>query len=210
MNTVSVDEIAADPAGWLRRVEAGEPMRIVRDGRPLADVGSPTNATPDAGLRPFGLCKGSVRGAGRLRRPAAERRTQAVGRRMSLLLDTHIFLWYLAADTRLPAAWVPLIRSPGNRVFVSVAAVWEATVKSELGKLPLPDHPVPYLPDERRRHKFDSLGIDEDTVTALRGLPSMHRDPFDRIQVAQARQHNLTVATVDAQVRAYPVALLTP
>ena len=120
---------------------------------------------------------------------------------MSLLLDTHIFLWYIADDPRLPAGWVPLIRSPANRVSVSVAAVWETTIKYESGKLS--------LPDQRRRHLFDSLGIDEDTVVALRGLPPLHRDPFDRILVAQARQHNLTVASVDATVRAYPVALLT-
>jgi PIN domain nuclease of toxin-antitoxin system len=127
---------------------------------------------------------------------------------MSLLLDTHVFLWYLAADPRLSAAWVSDIRSPVNRVFVSVAVVWEATIKYEAGKLSLPDHPAVYLPTGRVRQRFDSLGIDEDTAFTLRGLPPIHRDPFDHIMVAQAIQHNMTMATVDAQVRAYPVALL--
>ena len=59
MSTVTVDEIAVDPAGWLRRLEAGEPMRIVRDGRPVADVVTPLEPLADAPkLRPFGLCKG--------------------------------------------------------------------------------------------------------------------------------------------------------
>ena len=66
---------------------------------------------------------------------------------MKLLLDTHVFLWYITADTRLPASFQAAIQDPANEVFLSVVSVWEAVIKYELGKLPLPSPPADYLPD---------------------------------------------------------------
>jgi PIN domain nuclease of toxin-antitoxin system len=129
---------------------------------------------------------------------------------MNLLLDTHIFLWFIAADSHLPVGWRDRIIDPANTVFLSVAAVWEAVIKYECGKLPLPEQRVTYLPRWREQHKVASLAIDEATVKFLARLPSIHKDPFDRILIAQALQHDLTLMTVDADVRAYPVKLLDP
>src|SRR3954451_12393197 len=123
---------------------------------------------------------------------------------MRLLLDTHVFLWYISADPQLPAAFRDAIRDPANAVYLSVASVWEAVIKYALGKLPLPSPPAEYLPLQREAHQIASLPIDEGAFVHLAGLPSLHRDPFDRILIAQALQHSMTLVTVDDAVRAYP------
>jgi len=127
---------------------------------------------------------------------------------MRLLLDTHIFLWYISADPQLPTVYVDAIRDPANEVYLSVASVWEAVIKYALGKLPLPEAPAEYLPRQREAHRIATLPIEERALAHLAGLPPLHRDPFDRILVAQALQHGLTVVTVDDAVRAYAVPLL--
>jgi PIN domain nuclease of toxin-antitoxin system len=127
---------------------------------------------------------------------------------VKLLLDTHVFLWYISADPRLPAAYLDAIRAPGNRVHLSVASLWEAEIKHSMGKLPLPSPPVEYLPPRRAAHGIVSLAIDEDSLIALAGLPLLHRDPFDRIIIAQAVQHGLAILTVDQVMKAYPVTFL--
>lgn len=90
-------------------------------------------------------------------------------------------------------------------MYLSVASVWETVIKYHLGKLPLPDPPADYLPRQRDAHRIASLPIDEGAMPYLAGLPPIHRDPFDRLLVAQALQHGLTVATVDPDVAAHPV-----
>lgn len=125
---------------------------------------------------------------------------------MRYLLDTHIFLWYISSDRRLPAEVGDAIHSPDNEIYFSVVSVWEAIVKHQLGKLPLPEPPETYLPAQRDRHLIRSLLLDEPSVSRLANLPTIHRDPFDRMLVCQALQHGLKIATVDKQVRAYPVA----
>jgi PIN domain nuclease of toxin-antitoxin system len=127
---------------------------------------------------------------------------------MRLLLDTQVFLWYISADPRLPTVFRDAIRDPANQVYLSVASVWEAVIKYSLGKLPLPEAPAEYLPRQRQAHQITSLPIDEAALAHLAGLPALHRDPFDRILIAQALQHGLTLVTVDSAVRAYPVGLL--
>jgi PIN domain nuclease of toxin-antitoxin system len=127
---------------------------------------------------------------------------------MRLLLDTHVFLWFISGDARLHARWREAIREPGNDVFLSVVSVWEATVKHALGKLPLPHPPGSYLPLQRQRHQIASLPLDEESVRHLESLPSVHRDPFDRMLVCQALAHALTIVTVDEVFRAYPTPLL--
>jgi PIN domain nuclease of toxin-antitoxin system len=129
---------------------------------------------------------------------------------MNLLLDTHVFLWYITGDPRLPEAFRTAIQDAGNTVSLSVASIWEAVIKNQLGKLPLPGPPAEYLPEQRVRHRIESLPIDEATFTHLARLPPLHRDPFDRILIAQALQHDLTLLTADDAVRAYPVKLLPP
>ena len=124
---------------------------------------------------------------------------------MKLLLDTHIFLWFISGDTKLRPDLRDAIQDVTNEVYFSVASVWEAVIKSQLGKLPLPQPAELYLPEQRVRHRIASLEIDEATVVELAQLPSIHRDPFDRILIAQTRRHGMKLATVDPTIRSYPV-----
>lgn len=127
---------------------------------------------------------------------------------MKLLLDTHIFLWYISSDSRLPAAYRAAIQDPGNEVFLSAASIWEAVIKHGLGKLPVPAPPEVYLPEQRALHQIFALAIDEAAMLHLAQLPNLHRDPFDRMLIAQALEHDLTMLTTDDAVKAYPVKLL--
>ena len=128
---------------------------------------------------------------------------------MKLLLDTHVFLWFIAGDARLSPSATANIVNPANAVFLSAASVWEAVIKFQLGKLPLPQAPEIYLPQQRRNHRILSLEIDEATIAFLPKLPALHRDPFDRILICQALQHGLTLVTVDAAIQAYPVPTMS-
>jgi PIN domain nuclease of toxin-antitoxin system len=127
---------------------------------------------------------------------------------MKLLLATHIFLWFISGDARLPADWRDSIRDAGNVVFLSVVSVWEAIVKHRLAKLPLPHPPEHYLPAQRARHQIAGLLLDEASVCQLAALPPVHRDRFDRMLVCQAIAHGLTLVTVDPVFRAYPAPIL--
>ncbi len=127
---------------------------------------------------------------------------------MRLLLDTHAFLWYITADPKLPETFRASIPDPANEVYLSVASVWETVIKFQLGKLSLPATPAEYLPRQRDLHRIASLPVDEGAMAHLAGLPPLHRDPFDRLLVAQALQHGLTLATVDPEIAKYAVSLL--
>ena len=100
------------------------------------------------------------------------------------------------------------IRDRDNEVYLSAVSVWEAIVKYQLGKLPLPEPPEIYLPKQRDIHQIVSLALDESSVAQLANLPQLHRDPFDRMLICQALPNGLTIATVDAAVRAYSVSVM--
>jgi PIN domain nuclease of toxin-antitoxin system len=127
---------------------------------------------------------------------------------MKLLLDTHVFIWYVRNARELPDALRGAIRDPGNEIFLSVVSVWESIIKSQLGKLPLPEPPQIFLPRMRDQHFIRSRSVDEASVLQLADLPPVHRDPFDRLLICQAIQRGLTIATVDQAFTAYPVPLL--
>jgi PIN domain nuclease of toxin-antitoxin system len=128
---------------------------------------------------------------------------------MRLLLDTHIFLWYITGDQRLSGHFRESIEN-ADIAFVSVVSIWEAVIKYSLGKLPLPDAPYPWLAVQREDHGFASLPIEERSLAHLSELPLYHRDPFDRLLVSQAVEHELTVVTVDPLLLQYSVSLLPP
>lgn len=127
---------------------------------------------------------------------------------MNILLNTHIFLWFISGDSRLSVEVRDAIRDADHVVYLSVASIWESIIKYQLGKLPLPEPPEVYLPKQRILHQISSLSIDESSVALLAQLPALHRDPFDRILICQALQHGLTIATVDAAIRAYPIGVI--
>ena len=124
---------------------------------------------------------------------------------MRLLLDTHIFLWYIANDKRLAPAWSQTIRDLDNEVYLSVVSLWEAIIKYGTGKLPLPEAPQTYIPRLRAYHQIISLRVEEVDVAQVAALPLLHNDPFDRLLIGQAIQHGLTLVTVDAAIRTYPM-----
>ena len=127
---------------------------------------------------------------------------------MKLLLDTHIFLWFISGDKRLPKGMRDSIRDFNNKAYLSVVSLWETMVKYQLGKLPLPQPPNIYLPIQRQKHQIDSLPLDEASVSQLVNLAQIHRDPFDRMLICQAMERGLTIVTVDNAICAYPVRVL--
>lgn len=127
---------------------------------------------------------------------------------MKLLLDTHVFLWYISKDNRLAKTLRESIQNIENQVFLSVISLWETIVKYQIGKLSLPDSPETYLPLQRKKHQIDSIELDEASVSHLPDLPEIHRDPFDRILICQAIEHELIFVTVDEKIFQYPVPVL--
>ncbi|AFY45186.1 type II toxin-antitoxin system VapC family toxin [Nostoc sp. PCC 7107] len=127
---------------------------------------------------------------------------------MKILLDTHIFLWFISGDKQLPTDVRDAICNLDNQIYLSVVSIWECIVKYQLGKLPLPESPEIYIPKQRDRHQITNLDLDEGSVTQLASLPALHKDPFDRMLICQALQHGLTIATVDSAIRAYSVSTI--
>jgi len=129
---------------------------------------------------------------------------------MRLLLDTHIFLWYITSDPKLPRFASDAIRDKSNDAYLSVVSVWEILVKHQLGKLPLPAPASEYIQIRRDLHRINDLSLETDAVSRLLALPQHHRDPFDRMLICQALHHDLTIVTADDHIRVYPVAVLSP
>lgn len=123
---------------------------------------------------------------------------------MKLLLDTHIFLWLIDDPQRLSERYRQAIQNPNNEKFLSVASIWECLIKYQSGKLNLPSSPETYLPKQRRKHLIKTLTIDENSIAQLLKLPLLHKDPFDRLIMAQALQHELIIMTEDKLILAYP------
>jgi PIN domain nuclease of toxin-antitoxin system len=116
----------------------------------------------------------------------------------------------LACIWRRQVHLVRLIRSArhAERGFLSVVSFWEISLKHSLGKLPLPQPPAQFIPRQREKHLIMPLALEEAAVEQLSRLPGLHRDPFDRMLICQAKAHGLTLASSDSLVRQYPVALL--
>lgn len=123
---------------------------------------------------------------------------------MRILADTHVLLWWLADDPRLPGRHREALADGGTEVRFSAVSIAEMTIKASLGKLEAPHDVAEVL----ERGGFLELPFTARHATLLGALPWHHRDPFDRMLVAQAVAEGLTVASVDAQVAQYDVAVL--
>lgn len=123
---------------------------------------------------------------------------------MNLLLDTHVLLWAVDTPERLDDRARDEIRDPRNRVVVSAASAWEISIKTALGKLRFDGDLTAVL----KAVGFDPLAIDVEHALAAGALPPVHRDPFDRMLVAQARAEGLTVVTRDDVFESYDVPTL--
>ena len=124
---------------------------------------------------------------------------------MRLLLDTVTFIWLVDGSSRLSAPARDLITDSANDAHLSAASAWEIAIKNGLGRLPLRVSPEQFVVEQRRRHRIDSLPITEEAALQVGKLPNLHRDPFDRLIVAQAIVLGMTVVTPDRLVSMYPV-----
>jgi PIN domain nuclease of toxin-antitoxin system len=122
---------------------------------------------------------------------------------MSLLLDTHVVLWWLADDPTLSEDLKNRLDHDPD-VYVSAVTVWEVSIKQAIGKLKEPAD----LPERIRQSGFRELAVTFDHAIAAGSLPLIHRDPFDRMLVAQARHEDLTLATRDPDIQRYEVSVL--
>ncbi len=127
---------------------------------------------------------------------------------MRLLLDTHVLLWWHDQPARLTETAYDAINDLGNDVFISVVNGWEIQIKAQLGKLTLPKPLHIILQEEQTTNGFRLLPVTIEHVYALDSFPLHHRDPFDRLLIAQAHQEGLTLVTHDPKLSPYSVSLL--
>ena len=127
---------------------------------------------------------------------------------MRLLLDTCTFLWVVGGAKELSSRAREALADPANEVFLSAASAWEIAIKHRLGKLPLPAAPDEFVPTQRTAHGIEPLAVEEESALHVAKLPDLHRDPFDRMIVAQALVGGLLVLTPDDPIRQYPVRTL--
>jgi PIN domain nuclease of toxin-antitoxin system len=125
-----------------------------------------------------------------------------------LLLDTHVWLWWLEGSDRIGPQTRAAIGRPDAPVWVSAASAWEIAIKISLGRLDLGEPPEICLPREARRSGFRPLAVDLEHASAVGRLPPHHRDPFDRLLVVQAQMSGFTIVTSDAKIRKYDVPTL--
>ncbi|MBL8209571.1 MAG: type II toxin-antitoxin system VapC family toxin [Bryobacterales bacterium] len=126
---------------------------------------------------------------------------------MTLLLDTHAFLFAISAPERLSPAVRSALEDPSVIRWVSTVSLWEIAVKIQIGKLPLPSEPSFYQEHLRRMHA-SVLAVEARHTFELMRLPLLHRDPFDRLLIAQARTDGLLFVTRDSALSQYPVSIL--
>ena len=124
------------------------------------------------------------------------------------LLDTHVLLWWLFDDPALSKQAKNAITSPDSRVFVSSVSGWEISIKHHIGKMPHVGHLVKELPLYIRRERFEILPISFEHAMAAGALDGKHKDPFDRMLIAQARTDELILISNDKVFKKYKVPLL--
>jgi PIN domain nuclease of toxin-antitoxin system len=124
-----------------------------------------------------------------------------------VLIDTHVFLWMQTDPERLGGA-IDVLEDSATAVHLSAASSWEISIKWSLGKLRLPESPITYIPDRMLRARIDGLPVQHRHAVAVAELPLHHRDPFDRLLVAQAMVERIPLVTADPAMRPYPVQLI--
>jgi PIN domain nuclease of toxin-antitoxin system len=125
---------------------------------------------------------------------------------MRVLLDTHAFLWFMADNPRLSQNARQLIEAD-NEVFLSIASLWEIAIKMSIGKLKL-DRPFHELAPQLPQNNIQLLGITPAHLAAVSTMPLHHRDPFDRLLIAQSLHEVMPIISADAAFDAYDVTRL--
>ncbi len=129
---------------------------------------------------------------------------------MNLLLDTHIWLWWTDGDALLPESFKAAITDESNDVFVSSVVAWELTIKFALGKLALPGTPNQWIPMIQSKQRFRQLPISTVHAVTVSTLPMFddHKDPFDRLHIAQALSEDSVIVTADPKFKRHPGKVL--
>jgi PIN domain nuclease of toxin-antitoxin system len=125
-----------------------------------------------------------------------------------LLLDTHAFLWWVTDDDRMSERGGALIADGANDVYFSTASAWEIVIKAGLGRIDLSGDAWSLTPEHLERNAFQVLPIHVSHAVAVIALPDVHRDPFDRMLVAQALTENLTIVSADQGLARYDVPVV--
>ena len=127
---------------------------------------------------------------------------------MILLLDTNIFIWWGGEAHLLSPVVRALLADDRNRLFLSMASIWEMQIKNQLGKLAFSLPLAGLIARQYEENGLEILPITLPHIYALTELPPLHRDPFDRLIIAQARVENMTILSVDEIMREYPVPVI--
>jgi PIN domain nuclease of toxin-antitoxin system len=128
---------------------------------------------------------------------------------LKVVLDTHIFLWSISEAHRLSSRVAEVIEDPANELLVSIASMWEIAIKVGIGKFVMPVPLAPYLQRQLVRHGLGVLPIQFSHLARLEQLPHHHRDPFDRLLVAQCIEEDAALITVDSRLQLYPVRIIS-
>jgi len=126
---------------------------------------------------------------------------------MKALLDTQTFLWAISGNERLSKRAGQIFTGPSD-LWLSVASVWEILIKVQIGKIPLPVPAAPYIVKKLAQNRIETLPISLDHVLKIETLPMHHRDPFDRVLIAQSIEEGWPIVTADPMFKDYPVQVI--
>jgi PIN domain nuclease of toxin-antitoxin system len=127
---------------------------------------------------------------------------------MRILIDTHVFIWWTSDSQKLSLAVYDLLSNPNTQVILSVVSIWEMQIKLSLGKLQLKTALPKLVEDEVKQNRIELLPLDLSHIYALSNLPNHHRDPFDRLLIAQAKREELVIISIDEKFDGYDIERL--
>jgi PIN domain nuclease of toxin-antitoxin system len=127
---------------------------------------------------------------------------------MRILIDTHVFIWWTSDSQKLSLTLYNLLTSPKTQVILSVVSIWEMQIKLSLGKLELKTALPELVEDEVKQNRIELLPLDLSHIYALSNLPNYHRDPFDRLLIAQAKSEELVIISIDEKFDGYDIERL--
>ena len=127
---------------------------------------------------------------------------------MTLLIDTHCWRWWLTEPGRRRASALSLLNYGATKILLSAASSWEIAIKYSLGKLDLPQHPDEFIRVRLRRDRIEALAIEHSHALQTAGLPYHHRDPFDRLLIAQAMVLDIPIMTADPAFDPYAIEVI--
>lgn len=126
---------------------------------------------------------------------------------MNYLLDTHAFIWLDGPFNKLSPAVQNAITDPNNTIYLSLVSLWEMQIKFQAGKLKLRSPLIDILSDQQKNNQIQLLPITLTHILELNNLPDNHRDPFDRLLIAQAKAEGISLITDDPQIAKYPITV---